>query len=46
MNDPHIDKWKAKLQKLEGQMKESSADARIEIQDRINEIKQKMKEND
>lgn len=46
MNDPHIDKWKAQLQQLEGQLQEASADARLEIQDRINEIKQKMKDND
>ncbi len=42
MTDAYIDKWKAELQQLEGQLKEASADARIEIQSKIDEIKRKM----
>ncbi len=42
MTDAHIDKWKAQLQQLEGQLQEASADVRIEIQNQIDEIKKKM----
>ncbi len=42
--DPHIDKWKAKIQELEANMKEASADARIEIENQINDLKRKINE--
>lgn len=46
MTDAHIDKWKAQLQQLEGQLKEASADAKIEIQNQIEEVKRKMRDNE
>lgn len=46
MTDAHIDKMKAQLKQLEGQLKEASADARIKIQEQIDEIKRKMQGND
>lgn len=46
MTDAHIDKWKAQLKQLEGQLQEASADARIKIQEQIDEIKKKMQGND
>ncbi len=42
MTDAHIDKWKAQLKQLEGQLQEASADTKIEIQNQIEEIKRKM----
>ncbi len=42
MTDAHIDKWKAKLKQLEGQLQEASAEARITIQNQIDEIKRKI----
>lgn len=45
MHNAHVDKWKAKLEELEANMKEASADARIEIQNQITDLKRKMNEN-
>lgn len=45
MDNPQVDKWKAKMQMLEAQLKEASADARIEIQNQINDLKEKLNEN-
>lgn len=46
MTDAQIDKWKAKLQQLEGQLQEASADARIDIQNQIDKVKRKMRDNE
>ncbi|HRN70931.1 MAG TPA: hypothetical protein PLS49_07170 [Candidatus Woesebacteria bacterium] len=46
MTDAHIDKMKAQLKQLEGQLQEASADVRINIQNKIDEIKKKMQEDD